>query len=86
MAWEQGQVLTRVAGGTATAIVRIPRFGDDYAVPLLDGTDDEALASGFGHFADSAAPEARATSPSPATGSPTGSRFGGCPSCSRATR
>ncbi len=59
VAWEEGQMLTRVDGGTATAIVRIPRFGDDYRIPLLDGTDDEALASGFGQYADSAAPGAR---------------------------
>ncbi len=45
-----------VAGGTATGIVRIPRFGDDYAVPLLEGVGDDALATGFGHFTDSAAP------------------------------
>ncbi len=56
VAWEKGQTLTRVDGGTATAVVRIPRFGDDYRIPLLQGTSDEALASGFGQYDDSAAP------------------------------
>lgn len=36
--------------GDATAIVRIPALGADYAVPVLEGTTDEVLASGFGHM------------------------------------
>ncbi len=59
VAWEEGQTLTRVDGGTVTAVVRIPRFGDDYEIPLLQGTSDEALASGFGQYDESAAPGAR---------------------------
>lgn len=59
VAWEEGQTLTPVDGGTATAVVRIPRFGDDYAIPLLQGTSDEALASGFGQFDDAAGPGER---------------------------
>jgi len=46
----------RTEHGTASAIVRIPEFGDDYAVPLLEGIGDPVLAEGFGHFPDSAAP------------------------------
>lgn len=42
------------AYGEVSAVVRIPAFGADYAVPLLEGTSDEVLAAGFGHFADSA--------------------------------
>jgi sortase A len=42
--------------GDALAIIRIPRFGDDYAVPLLDGTSDEVLAAGFGLIEGTAAP------------------------------
>ncbi|PUA79783.1 class E sortase [Nocardioides currus] len=45
--------------GDVSAVVRIPAFGQDYAVPLLEGTSDEALAAGFGRFADSARPGAR---------------------------
>ena len=36
--------------GTATALVRIPRFGDDYVMPVFAGTSEEVLAKGFGHF------------------------------------
>lgn len=44
------------AGSTADAIIRIPRFGSSYAIPVLAGVEDEALASGFGHFENSAKP------------------------------
>jgi sortase A len=40
--------------GTASALVRIPRFGDDYVVPVVEGTDADALASGLGHDTDTA--------------------------------
>ncbi|MEZ5093968.1 class E sortase [Nocardioides sp.] len=59
IAWEQGRTFVEVDGGTASAVVRIPRFGKDYQVPLLQGTSDEALASGFGEYDGSAAPGAR---------------------------
>lgn len=42
--------------GRVSAIVRIPRFGDDYAVPLLEGTSEEVLAAGFGRFETGAEP------------------------------
>ncbi|WP_340539344.1 class E sortase [Nocardioides sp. GXZ039] len=42
--------------GVADAILRIPAFGDDFAVPILEGTAEDTLASGIGHFDDSAAP------------------------------
>lgn len=45
--------LVRVSEGEASAIVRIPRFGDDYEIPVLEGTGDEVLAAGFGHFTGS---------------------------------
>jgi sortase A len=41
---------------SATALVRIPRFGDDYVMPVLEGTTDEDLASGLGHFEGSSDP------------------------------
>lgn len=44
------------AGTTAAAILRIPAFGSDWAVPILEGTTPEILAVGVGHFVDSAAP------------------------------
>lgn len=46
----------RTGDGVATAVVRIPRFGEDYAVPVLVGTSDEVLAAGFGHFRGTADP------------------------------
>jgi len=44
-----------VALGDASALIRIPRFGDDYVMPVLEGVADDVLARGFGHFEDSAA-------------------------------
>ncbi len=44
--------------GEAFAIVRIPAFGRDYAVPVIEGVGDDALASGIGHFSTSAGPGA----------------------------
>jgi sortase A len=45
--------------GEAFAIVRIPRLGDDFARPLLEGTDYETLKKGLGHYQGTAAPGAR---------------------------
>ncbi|WP_299921851.1 class E sortase [uncultured Nocardioides sp.] len=45
--------------GRVSAIVRIPRFGDDYAVPLLEGTSADVLAAGFGRFTNGAEPGRR---------------------------
>lgn len=36
--------------GTAEGLVRIPRFGTDYEVPLIEGVRDEDLSLGIGHF------------------------------------
>lgn len=54
--WDEGKDVAEVDAGRVTSIVRIPRFGKDYAVPLLEGTSDDVLASGFGHYADTADP------------------------------
>lgn len=54
--WERGEDAAETEEGTASALVRIPAFGDDYVVPLLEGVRDEALAAGFGHFEDNAMP------------------------------
>ena len=42
--------------GEPFAIVRIPRFGSAYEMPVLEGVDDDTLAQGFAHFAESAGP------------------------------
>lgn len=55
--WQHGGSSTvRVGAGVATSIVRIPRFGKSYEMPILEGTSDAVLASGFGHFTDAAGP------------------------------
>ncbi len=52
--WQAGEDFTTAEGSTAGAVIRIPRFGKDYEVPVLEGTSDDVLAAGFGHFDDSA--------------------------------
>jgi sortase A len=54
--WAEGRSDVSAAGTTAGALVRIPRFGHDYRMPLLEGTSDEALSSGIGHFEGTAEP------------------------------
>lgn len=58
--WERpgGTASVRTGDSLAGAIVRVPAFGDDYAVPLVQGISDDALAAGFGHFPDAADPGA----------------------------
>jgi sortase A len=45
--------------GAATALIRVPRFGRDYVMPVLEGTSDEVLATGFGRFDHAAGPGER---------------------------
>lgn len=40
----------------ASALVRIPRFGKDYVMPVQEGVSESVLAEGFGHFEDTAKP------------------------------
>ncbi len=42
--------------GEATAIIRIPRFGADWAKPVYEGTDRDVLDRGVGHYASTAQP------------------------------
>lgn len=42
--------------GEAVALLRVPRFGEDYEVPLMPGTDLDVLARGVGIYEGSAAP------------------------------
>lgn len=44
--------------GQAFAIVRIPRFGADYARPVLEGTTRDILMDGVGHYTGTARPGA----------------------------
>ena len=52
----EGTSVEQPTVGEASALVRIPRFGDDYVMPVLDGVTDDNLASGLAHFEDSAGP------------------------------
>jgi sortase A len=44
--------------GAAFAIVRVPRFGADYARPVLEGTNHDILQQGVGHYTGTALPGA----------------------------
>jgi sortase A len=48
-----------VPTGKASALVRIPKFGRSYVVPVLEGTSDDVLSKGYGHFTESADPGER---------------------------
>jgi sortase A len=45
-----------VPKGEASALVRIPKFGKKYVVPVLEGTSTDVLARGYGHFDHTADP------------------------------
>jgi len=47
---------SQVKLGDAYAIVRIPRFGANYARPLYEGTTRDVLQRGIGHYAGTALP------------------------------
>jgi sortase A len=47
---------SRPALGEATAIIRIPRFGKDWAKPVYEGTGREVLDRGVGHYVTTAQP------------------------------
>ncbi len=42
--------------GVAVAIMRVPAFGADWQVPILDGTDEAVLARGLGWYENTAGP------------------------------
>lgn len=42
--------------GQPFAIVRIPRFGADYARPVIEGTEKEMLGKGVGHYVGTSTP------------------------------
>ena len=45
-----------VLPGQATALLRVPAFGADYEVPVLEGVDLDTLADGVGHYPGTARP------------------------------
>jgi sortase A len=52
----QGRDQASEVPGEAIALLRIPAFGSDYEIPVLNGTDLAILAKGVGHYASTAAP------------------------------
>ena len=52
----QGVQPSAVKMGKAFAIMRIPRFGADYARPIFEGTDRDTLIMGVGHYMGTAQP------------------------------
>jgi sortase A len=52
--WDRGE--DPFADGEAFALLRVPRFGDDYQMPIIKGVDDDALSSGVGWFTDTQRP------------------------------
>lgn len=55
---EEDRTLEGTSTAGAFAIVRIPRFGADYARPVLEGTGRDVLERGVGHYVGTAAPGA----------------------------
>jgi sortase A len=41
---------TTIASGQAVAVLKVPRFGPDWAVPVLEGVDGVALRRGVGWY------------------------------------
>jgi sortase A len=52
----EGKEQASAIPGDAIALLRIPAFGRDYEVPILNGTDLSVLAKGVGHYSSTAAP------------------------------
>jgi sortase A len=52
--WEGGRAPD--TAGSPFAVVTIPRFGADYAVPLIKGVTEDDLARGIGWFTDTSRP------------------------------
>lgn len=55
-AWDSGETEVTTEFGSAKALIEIPRFGEDYRVPVMEGISDEVLGAGYGHFSTSADP------------------------------
>lgn len=51
-----GGGLSDIPLGAGFAFIRIPRFGEDYVKVILEGTDEDTLVKGPGHYVDSAMP------------------------------
>lgn len=56
--WRSGTGLapSEVPVGEASALIRIPRFGKEYVVPVIEGITPGVLARGYGHFEETVDP------------------------------
>ena len=56
--WETAKPGTSVSPSTGMplAILRIPRLGDDWKYPVIEGVDTGSLGKGVGHFPNTALP------------------------------
>lgn len=52
--WRAGQEVSERPEGDVRAVLRIPRLGEDWAVPIFDSVSEDALAAGVGRFVDNA--------------------------------
>ena len=55
-AWADGRSSTSTDDVTATAVLRVPRFGSSWEVPVVQGVGEEQLSAGVGHFPGTAGP------------------------------
>jgi sortase A len=52
--WRAGETVSRRPEGKVRAVLHIPRFGEDWAVPIIDSVSQDALAAGVGRFVHNA--------------------------------
>ena len=52
--WRAGAAVSERSEGDVEAVLHIPRFGDDWEVPIIDSISEDALAAGVGRFVDNA--------------------------------
>ena len=53
---ENNQKKETVIPGAAIALLRIPAFGENYEIPILNGTELATLSKGVGHYSSTAQP------------------------------
>jgi sortase A len=52
--WRAGATVLERREGDVSAVLRIPRFGEDWEMPIIDSVSEDALAAGVGRFVDNA--------------------------------
>jgi len=54
--WQTQPTVKQPVAGTPVALLRIPKFGDDWEKPVVDGVDKSDLARGIGHYPETQLP------------------------------